>query len=420
MGLRPHVVIVGAGFGGLWAAKTFAGKPVDVTLVDRNNYHSFFPLLYQVAAAELQPGDIAYPVRAITRRMANVEFLLGEASSVDFQANTVTVGDETIRYDYLILAPGSTTQHFGVPGAGEHTWPLRTLDQGIALRNHTLWVLERSLRFTGAARRAARTFVVVGGGPTGVEYSGALAELIAGPLRRDMGSLEDVSVIMLEAAPHVLGVYPESLRRYAEARLRKKGVDVRLGAQVAAVKQSAVLLADGGSIEADTIVWTAGVGGPPDLAAWGLPTARNGSVDVRSDLRPASLDRVFIVGDAARPDGDTAPMVAQNAQQQGVLAARNVVAHLEGNPLEPYRYRDLGNMAVIGRNAAVVHLFRRWKFKGFVAWAMWLALHLMKLVGFRNRVAALLSWSGDYFFSDRVARLIVPSGFGTGPRRPER
>ncbi len=402
-------MIVGAGFGGLWATKGLAGKPVDVTLIDRNNYHSFFPLLYQVAAAELAPGDIAYPIRAIIRRMPNVEFLLGSVKSIDFVAQTLDVDGKAVSYDYLVLAPGSATQYFGVPGADEHSWPLRILDHAMALRNHTLRTLERSIRLTGAARRAARTFMVVGGGPTGVEYAGALIELIRGPLNKDMGSLDDVRVVLLEGAPHVLGVYPESLRAYAEERLQKKGVEVLLGAQVAEVKQSGVILADGTSHEADTDVWTAGEGGPPDLGAWGLDQRRNGTVATGPDLRPAGLERVFIVGDSSHPEADSAPMVAQNAQQQGALAARNILRHLAGDRLEPYRYRDLGNMAVIGRNAAVVHLFNRWRFKGFVAWVMWLGLHLLKLVGFRNRVSALLSWSGDYLFADRAARLIVPS-----------
>lgn len=409
MRTRPHVVIVGAGFGGLWATKGLAGKPVDVTLIDRNNYHSFFPLLYQVAAAELAPGDIAYPIRAIIRRVPNVEFLLGSVQSIDLAAQTLDVDGKAVAYDYLVLAPGSATRYFGVPGADEHSWPLRILDHAMALRNHTLRTLERSIRLTGDARRAARTFVVVGGGPTGVEYAGALIELIRGPLNKDMGSLDDVRVLLLEGAPHVLGVYPESLRAYAEKRLQKKGVEVLLGAQVAEVKQSGVILADGTSLEADTVVWTAGVGGPPDLAAWGLDQRRNGTVATGPDLRPAGCERVFIVGDSSHPEADSAPMVAQNAQQQGALAAKNILRHLAGDRLEPYRYRDLGNMAVIGRNAAVVHLFNRWRFKGFVAWVMWLGLHLLKLVGFRNRVSALLSWSGDYLFADRAARLIVPS-----------
>jgi len=406
---RPHVVIVGAGFAGMWAAKKLQGEPVEVTIVDRNNYHSFFPLLYQVAAAELAPGDIAHPIRAIVRKMPNVEFVLGTVTAVNQGRRVIELGLDEVPYDYLILAPGSATQYFGVPGAEEFSWPLRTLDQAIWLRNHTLRVLERSRRLDGAERAGASTLVVVGGGPTGVEYSGALSELIRGPLARDMGDLSDVRVVLVEGAPHLLGVYPESLRAYAKKRLRRKGVEVRLGSQVAEVKEGAVLLTDGTSIATETVVWTAGVGGPPDLASWGLETVRNGTVVVGPDLLLPGSTEIFVVGDGAQPDAESAPMVAQNAQQQGILAAANVLRSVDGRPLDHYRYRDLGNMAVIGRNAAVVHLFSRWKLKGFPAWIMWLTLHLMKLVGFRNRLSALISWSGDYLFADRAARLIVPS-----------
>ena len=426
---RPRVVVVGAGFAGVWAAKRLSKEPVDVVLIDRNNYHSFFPLLYQVAAAELQPGDIAYPIRALTRKMRNVEFRLAEVTGVDTAASRLRMRhpgetpesesehESWLDFDFLILCPGSSTQYFGVAGADENAWPLRTLDQAIRLRNHILGEIERSARAEDDQRARSRTFVVVGGGPTGVEFSGALSELVAGPLRRDFGQLDGVQVILVEGAPHILGVYPERLRRYAQRRLTRKGVDVRLNAQVASVTPGGVTLRDGSSIATNTVVWTAGVGGPPDLAAWGLATERNGTVPVEPTLQLARAPNVYVVGDAARPAVDVAPMVAQNAQQQGTLAADNIVRAMDGRPQESYVYRDLGNMAVIGRNAAVVHLFNRWSFQGFVAWVMWLTLHLMKLVGFRNRVSALISWAGDYVFSERAARLIVP-GPPSGDPRP--
>ena len=405
----PRVAIVGAGFAGIWAAKTLEGRRVRVTLIDRNNFHSFFPLLYQVAAAELAPGDIAYPIRAMVRRMSNVEFVLGTVVGLDTQERNVKLADGSrLPYDHLILAPGSSTQYFGVAGADLHARPLRTLDDAIELRNHILRTSERSQRLDGSESQAARTFVIVGGGPTGVEFAGALSELIRGPLRKELPDLSGVQVVLLEGADHLLGVYPDSLRAYAQARLHKMGIDVRLGAQVADVMRDRVVLSDGTEIATDTVVWTAGVGGPPDLKTWGLDTLRNGTVAVDRYLRVDGDPSVYLVGDCARPGDIFAPMVAQNAQQQGVLAARNILRSVSGEPPEAYEYRDLGNMAVIGRNAAVVHLFNRWRFKGFVAWVMWLTLHLMKLVGFRNRVSALLSWSGDYLFGDRVARLIVP------------
>jgi NADH dehydrogenase len=422
---RPRVLIVGAGFAGIWAAKVLSKAPVDVTLIDRNNYHSFFPLLYQVAAAELEPGDIAYPVRALTRKMDNVGFRLGVVTAIDTSTNRLSIAHpdssptspseahsaetEFLEYDYAILSPGSATRYFGVEGAASFAWPLRTLDQAIGLRNHILGALERSANIAGTARRSARTFVIVGGGPTGVEFSGALSELIRGPLGRDFGDLSDVRVIVVEGGPHLLGVYPERLRTYAANRLSRMGVEVMLHSQVAGVGPEQVTLGNGSTIATDTVVWTAGVGGPPDLASWGLPTGRDGTVPVLSTLQLADAHNVYVIGDAGRPPVDAAPMVAQNAQQQGVLAARNILNAIDGGAQEEYRYRDLGNMAVIGRNAAVVHLYNRWGFQGFIAWVMWLTLHLMKLVGFRNRLSALISWAGDYVFSERTARLMLPS-----------
>lgn len=403
------MVIVGAGFGGLWATKALRKAAVEVELIDRHNFHTFFPLLYQVAAAELSPGDISHPVRKIIRKQRNAHFTLAAVTDVDLERKLVatTAGDKP--YDYLILAVGSTTRYFGVAGAAEHSFPLRTLEDAVALRNHLLRRFEEAEQLTEAARAGQLTFVIVGGGPTGVEFAGALQELINGPLQRDHPRLptSDARVVIVELGDRLLSVYPDRLSRYAKRRLEKMGVEVRLGSNVAAVDEDGVQLDSSERLAAATVVWTAGVGGPSRLAKWGLDTGAGGRVSVAPDLTVDAAQCVYVVGDSSAPVGAGAPMVAQNATQQGTLAGRNVLRAIAGTTLEEYRYKDLGNMAVIGRNSAVVHLFGRLAFKGYFAWLMWLSLHLAKLIGFRNRVAALLSWAGDYLFRDRVARLIM-------------
>lgn len=405
-------MIVGAGFGGLWAAKALRRAPVDVVVLDRHNYHTFFPLLYQVAAAELDPGDITYPVRTVLRRHPNARFRLTTVQGLDRGRRVLLTDTGEIAYDYLILGVGSTTSFFGVEGAAQHSYRLRTLTEAISLRNHILRRLEAAERSSDDARAAELTFVIVGGGPTGVEFAGALQELLRGPLTKDHPRLDlsQAQIVLVEATGRLLGTYPDRLSSYARRRLVRMGVDVRLRTSVAEIDATGVMLGDGRRVDASTVVWTAGVGGPPELAAWGLETAKASRGMVTESLHIEGDERVWIVGDAAVPGAAFAPMVAQNASQQGTLAARNILRLLDGERPMPYRYKDLGNMAVIGRNAAVVDLFNRFRFTGFVAWAMWLGLHLLKLVGFRNRLAALVSWSGDYLFRDRVSRLIIPGG----------
>ncbi len=408
-GQSPRVVIVGAGFAGLWAAKTLAGSPVEVLVVDRNNYHSFFPLLYQVAAAELHPADITYPVRTILRRQSNASFRLAEVHGLDLDERTLHTDTGPIPYDYLILAIGSTTLYFDVDGAEAHAFPLRTLDEAIELRNHILRTFEAAEQAADKGERRRRaTFVVVGGGPTGVEFAGALQELINGPIEKDHPELDrdDISLVLVEGTARLLSIYPARLGEYARRRLGKIGVDVRTDTTVAAVDPDGVTLGDGSRVESSTVVWTAGVGGDQAVSDWGLPTAKGGRVRVLPSLQLDGRPEVFVTGDVALPDSP-APMVAQNALQQGTHAARSILRLEAGQQPEAYAYRDLGNMAVIGRNAAVVHLFNRWGFKGFPAWVMWLAVHLFKLIGFRNRIGALLGWAGDYFFGDRTARVIL-------------
>lgn len=409
---RPRVVIVGAGFGGLWAARHLARAPADVLLIDRNNFHTFLPLLYQVAAAELEAPAIVYPVRAILRRLPNVDFAMAEVAGLDLDGRRVLTENGPIPYDYLVVATGSATHYFNVPGAQEHAFPLKTLQQAIALRNHIVARFERAAQEADPARqRRALTFVIVGGGATGVEFAGALAELIHGPLRRDYPRLDlsEVSVIVVEATDSLLAGLPAKLGRYAARRLRKMGIAVRLGAPVTRVRRDAVELADGTAIATETVVWTAGVRGDPAAERWGLPAGRGGRVPVQPTLQVPAHPEVYVIGDLAylEDGGAPLPMVAPVATQQGRHVARNILRQISGRPPEPFAYRDPGMLATIGRNAAVAHL-RGFALTGFPAWVLWLAIHIVKLIGFRNRLVVLINWAWDYLFYERAVRLVLP------------
>jgi len=411
---RPRVVVVGAGFGGLWAARTLAFEPVEVLLVDRRNHHTFFPLLYQVAAAEIEPEAIAFPIRGLLRRFPNIGFEMAEVRGIEPEARRLETDGPPLDYDFLILAPGSTAHTYGVPGVAEHAFFLKDLDQAIALRNHILSAFERAAREPDPIRRRPMlTFTVVGGGPTGVEFAGALAELIARPLRRDFPTLDfrEVRVVLLEAAEGLLPGLPDRLRAYAAARLRRLGVEVRLRAPVAAVEPGRVRLKDGTAIETDTVVWTAGVRGNPLGEALGLPVGPGGRVPVAPTLQVPHHPEIYVIGDLALPDGaGRLPMVAPVAIQQGEAAARNILRALRGQPPRPFRYRDPGTLVTLGRNAAVAHVFGR-AFTGFPAWLLWLGVHLVRLIGMRNRLVVLSGWAWDYLFYERVVRLILPAAF---------
>jgi NADH dehydrogenase len=418
---RPRVVIVGAGFGGLWAARALARSRAQVLLLDRNNYHSFLPLLYQVAAAELEPEDIAFPVRTILRKLPNIQFELAEVEAVDPVARLVKLAGRVISYDYLILAVGSTTHFFGVPGARQYSFPLKTLEQAVTLRNHILSCFERASQEPDAARRERiLTFAIVGGGPTGVEFGGALSELIHGPLCKDLPRLDlrEVHVVLLEAMDRLLSGQPEPLATYALRRLAKMGVQVRTQAVVIEITPTALRLKDGTIFPAETVVWTAGVRGAGtavaldsgQVRAWGLPAARNGQIPVLPTLQVRDHPDIYVVGDLARveEDGKPLPMLAPVATQQATLAARNIERQLaEQDPLT-FRYRDRGTMTTIGRNAAVATVAGR-AFTGFFAWAIWLIVHILNLIGFRNRLIVIINWAWDYFFFERGVRLILPS-----------
>lgn len=410
---------MGAGFAGVFAARELAGAPCDVLLVDRTNAHAFLPLLYQVATAAVEAAHIAAPVRAVIRslgrRAANLDFLMAEARGVDFTARTVLAVDQEGRehalpYDYLLLAPGSVTNTFGVPGADSRAFSLKNLEEAVRLRNHILRSFEAAAWAADEDERQHRLcFAVVGGGPTGVELAGAMAELMAGSLARDFPRLTlcRPCVTLIEAGDGLLPGFPDGLRAYAADKLRRLGVDVRTGAQVAEVTETGALLKDGSLVRAGTVVWTAGVKGEPLAGRLGLRLGPGGQAYALPTLQAAGHPEVFLAGDCARVEheGRALPMFAPPAIQEGRHAARNILRLIRGERPTDFRYRDKGMMATIGKKAAVVRL-GRFSFRGLPAWLLWLAVHLAYLIGFRNRLFVLVGWAVDYFRSERAARVI--------------
>jgi NADH dehydrogenase len=409
--VTPTVVIVGAGFGGLRAARALRRAPVNVVLLDRNNYHLFQPLLYQVATAGLEPEQIAKPVRAILRGQRNFEFRMVDVTGADFAARRLETSGGPVAYDYLILALGGETNFFGLDSVARHGFGLKDVNEAVAIRNHVLTSFEQAMLESDAERRRARlTFVVVGGGPTGVEMAGALSELIRLVLVKDYPRLniKDVRVLLLEATDRVLGAMPERLREAAAATLWRKHVEVRFGATVADFDGDRVTLKSGEVIPARTVIWAAGARAAALAGQLGLPSGRQGRIVVGPTLQVASHPEVYVVGDAAHFElnGEPLPMVAPVAMQMAEIAARNVIHSIRVEPLEPFRYRDPGTLATIGRNAAVAHIFGL-QLRGFPAWVTWLVVHLIQLIGFRNKLFVLLNWAWDYFFYERAVRLIT-------------
>jgi NADH dehydrogenase len=404
-------VIVGAGFGGLRAAHALRRAPVDVILVDRRNYHLFQPLLYQVATAGLEPEQIAKPVRAILRGQPNLDFRMTEVTGLDTTARRVTTADGAIAYDYLILAVGGETNYFGLESVPKHGFGLKDIPEAIRIRNHVLHAFERAvLEPDPERRRAELTFVVVGGGPTGVEMAGALSELIRLVLVKDYPRLniKDVRVLLIEATDRLLGPMPARLREAAAETLWRKHVEVRFGATVADYDATRVLLKSGEVIPARTLIWAAGVKAVSLTGRLGLATERQGRIPVTETLEAASHPGVYVIGDAAYLEvgGQPLPMMAPVAIQMAETAARNIRRRVAGEPGLPFRYRDPGSLATIGRNAAVAYIWGI-GFTGFPAWVVWLVVHIMQLIGFRNKVFVLLNWAWDYFFYERAARLIT-------------
>ncbi len=405
-----HVVVVGAGFGGLRVAKGLARQPVDVTVIDQNNYHTFLPLLYQVATAALEPEQIVYPVRAIVRA-PNVHFRLARAEGVDLAAQELLTDGGRVPYDILVLAAGSTTNFFGQSEIEQRSFGLKDLTEAEGLRNHILTMFERAVAETDPARRQALlTFVIVGAGPTGVELAGSLVELIHNDLRHDYRSLDfsQVRVILVEAGEHVLAAFAPDLQADTLERLRDKGVDVRIGHSVASAGDGEVRLKDGTVIPAYTLVWAAGVRAVDLAQQLGAPTARGGRVRVTDTLHLENAPNVYVIGDMAyrEQDGKPLPQVAPVAIQMGDLVAANILRRLRGEAEQPFVYHDKGSLATIGKSAAVAQL-GRWHFTGFFAWLVWLVVHIMQLIGFRNRLMVLINWGWNYILGERGVRLIT-------------
>lgn len=410
---RPRVVVVGAGFGGLSVARTLAGAPVEVLVLDRNNYHGFWPLLYQVATAGLEPEAIAYPVRAILRKFPNVAFRMSYVTGVDLDQRKVQVGPLHIDYDYLVLAAGSTNNYFGNDALARHTYGLKDIDEAESLRNHILQLFEQAAHETHPVRRRAlMTFVIVGGGPTGVELAGAVAELIHYVLRKDYPMLDTAAtrVVLVEAIDRVLAAFPEMLQRQAQRRLAQMHVKVLLNTAVESVEADHVAFKDGRRLATHTVVWAAGIRGAHLVDPLGLDLGRGARVKVQPTLNLAARPEVFVIGDLAYLEGYKEglpyPQVAPVAIQQGQRAALNIRAAVEGQPLQPFHYFDKGSMATIGRRAAVFDAFGI-QLSGVIAWFGWLFVHLIYLIGFRNRVIVLANWAYNYFTYDRGVRLIT-------------
>jgi NADH dehydrogenase len=411
---RPHVVIVGGGFAGLWAARALSRAPVRITLLDRGNHHLFQPLLYQVATAGLSAPNIAAPLRQILRRQKNVTVLLGEVAGIDPGDRQVRLADgRTIAFDHLLLATGATHAYFGHDDWAPHAPGLKTLDDALGIRRRILTAFERAEAEDDPAKRDAwLTFAIVGGGPTGVELAGTLAEIARHTLRGEFRRVDPrkARVLLLEAGPRVLSSFPESLSEKARAQLHKLGVEVRTGMPVAAIDDEGVQLGDT-RIAARTVLWAAGVAASPLARDLGVPLDRAGRVQVEPDLSVPGHPSIFVAGDLAsiQYDGKPVPGVAPAAKQMGRHVAGAILARLRGATPSAFRYRDFGNLATIGRMAAVVDLHGL-KFSGLLAWWFWLAAHVFFLIGFRNRLVVLIDWAQAYWSYQRSARIILGGG----------
>jgi NADH dehydrogenase len=413
MASRPHVVVIGGGFGGLTAARRLGRLPVDVTLVDRRNHHVFQPLLYQVATAGLSPAEIAAPIRHILRRQRSTRVLLGEATAIDLARKSVRLDAGELAFDYLIVGAGATNSYFGHDQWEEHAPGLKSIEEALEIRRRALSAFERAEREEDAERRRQwLTFAVIGGGPTGVEMAGAFAEIARHTLAREFRRIDPASarVVLVEAGPRILPAYPEALSARAQRQLEALGVMVWTGSKVSDVSAEGVRIG-GDHLAARTVVWAAGLTGSPLARSLGVPLDRGGRVLVEADLSVPGHPHVFVVGDLAAFDhgGQAVPGLAPAAMQMGDHAARNVGRALRGEPLRPFHYRDKGTLATIGRSRGIARIGRL-QLSGLVAWLAWLGIHIFFLIGFRNRLLVMLEWAWAYATYDRSARLIVDRG----------
>lgn len=417
-GIGPkHVVILGAGFGGLYAARALRRAPVRVTLIDQRNHHLFQPMLYQVATAALNPSEIAAPIRSILRRQKNTTVMLGEARSVDTRKKVVLLSHGEISYDFLIVATGATHSYFGHEEWAKHAPGLKSIEDALRIRARVLLAYEAAeLERDPGRRREWLTFVIVGAGPTGVELAGALAEISHHTLAHDFRNMDPTQarILIIEGLPRVLPSYPPVLSTKAGQQLARLGVEVRTGARVTHIDAHGISLGDE-RIAARTVLWCAGVAAAPWVRSLGVPLDRAGRVLVRAELTLPTRDDVFVIGDlaAVEQDGGWVPGVAPAAVQEGRHAAQNVVRSLRGEAHAPFRYVDKGSLATIGRAAGVAHLMGL-KLSGLSAWLAWLAIHIFFLIGFRNRVVVMLTWAYSYLTFRRAARLITDVSPGIG------
>lgn len=407
----PRVVIIGGGFGGLQAAKALKNYPVRVTLLDRQNHHVFQPLLYQVATAALSPADIAEPLRHIVRKQQNTEVLLGEAQRIDPAAKKVILADGEIAYDYLIIAAGARHSYFGKDQWEKLAPGLKGLDDALEIRRRMLLAFEKAEKTSDPVEgRAAMTFVVIGGGPTGVEMAGAISEIACHTLVKDFRHIDsaEARVVLVDAAPRVLPGFAPDLSEHALFQLKRLGVEVRLSTMVEDIDEQGVTLKGGERIASHTVVWAAGNAASPLGASLGVPLDRQGRVIVKEDLSIPGHPEVFVIGDLAHFETKTGPLpgLSPVAMQQGRHAVENIRILLEGGWTKPFSYFDKGTMATIGRNAAVADVAGL-RFGGFIAWLAWLFVHLIFLVSFRNKVAVLAKWMYVYMTFGRSARLIT-------------
>jgi NADH:ubiquinone reductase (H+-translocating) len=409
---RHRVVVVGAGFGGLAAVKALADAPVDVVLVDANNFHTFQPLLYQVATAGLDADDVAFPARGIFHRQPNVDFRMRRVTGVDLQQRLVTFeGGGELGYDHLVLAAGAVSADYGVPGVSEHAFGLKSLADAVALRSHVLRCFEAAADDPQRIDDGLLTVVIAGGGPTGVELAGGLLELFTKVLRKDFPTLDlrRARVVVVEMADRLLGTFAPHLSGRARRTLSRRGAEIMLGVGVEKVDADAVHLTDGSRIPTRTLVWTGGVVATPLARTLGVAEGPGGRIAVAPDLSVPGHPEVFAVGDIATGDdakGRPLPGVAQVALQGGRHAGRMIRAQLEARPTTPFRYRDKGSMATIGRHDAVAELPGGIRLTGTIGWLAWLGLHLLYLIGFRNRANVLVNWTWNYLTYDRGSRII--------------
>jgi NADH:ubiquinone reductase (H+-translocating) len=411
----PHAIIVGAGFAGLSAVGRLRKAGVRVTIIDRNLYSTFQPLLYEVATGGLNPGDIAYPVGGFTARRGT-RYIRGDLAAIDAQARRIKLGDgRELDYDYLILATGVSANYFGVKGAAENTFGLYTRNDAIVLRDHIMAGYERLSADPDGRKELAIT--VVGGGATGVEMAGALGDLRRVVLRATFPDVDPsrVRVRLVEMGEALLTPFRPKLREYTRKQLIKRGVDVRLNTRILEVRPDRVVLGDGQSLPSDLTVWAAGVAAPRPVAAWNLPQGPGGRILVGPDLRVQGSDRIFAAGDIAIHAKRPSPQVAQPAIQEGKHAAAQIIHLLRGEPTQPFSYHDKGDMATIGRRSAVVQLPRGARFTGTLAWLAWLGLHLLYLLGGRNRIATVINLSWRYIAWGHGGGVIV----GDEPPEPQ-